>query len=59
LNILTIATHAIAFLAGGGVVFVYLHKHTTAAISAANSLAATVAQAKADLQTAKQLAKKA
>lgn len=51
--LLTIATHGLAFLAGGGAVFVYLHKHQTAAVAAANSLAADVAAAKAELTTLK------
>lgn len=49
----TIATHAIAFIAGAGGTFFYLHKHQTAAIAAANSLAADVASAKAELTALK------
>jgi hypothetical protein len=49
----TIVTHAIAFLAGGGGVFIYLHKHQTAAIAAATTLASTVADAKSALDAAK------
>jgi len=51
--LLTITSHAVAFLAGGGAVFVYLHKHQAAAVSMATNLANTVNQAKADLQKAK------
>jgi hypothetical protein len=43
---LTIITHVLAFLAGGGTVFIYLHKHQTQAIAAATSLAGTVAEVK-------------
>ena len=46
---MTIITHALAFLAGGGGVFVYLHKYQVAAVAAASSLAAEVAKVKADL----------
>ena len=49
----TILSHSVAALAGGGVVFVYLHKHQVAAIAAATNLAAAVDSAKADLQTVK------
>lgn len=55
---LTLATHSVAFLAGAGAVFVYLHKHQTAAIAAATNLAATVADAKVALSTAKAAATK-
>lgn len=51
--IFTIVTHAVAFLAGAGATFAYLHKHSTAAIAAANNLAAAVATAKADINTLK------
>jgi hypothetical protein len=50
---LTIITHALAFLAGGGVVFVYLHKNQTAAVAAATTLAAGVADVKAAVADAK------
>lgn len=50
---LTIITHALAFLAGGGCVFVYLHKNQTSAVAAATNLAAAVNTAKADLAEAK------
>jgi hypothetical protein len=53
--IFTIATHAIAFIAGAGGVFIYLHKHQTAAIAAANNLASAVTSAKADLAAAKKI----
>jgi len=48
---MTIITHVLAFLAGGGGVFVYLHKHQTAAVAAASSLAAEVAKVKAEIAT--------
>jgi hypothetical protein len=44
--LMTILSHAVAFLAGGGGVFVYLHKHQNAAISAATTLATVVADTK-------------
>jgi len=44
--ILTIATHAIAFICGAGATFLYLHKHTTAAINLSTQLAADAAKAK-------------
>jgi hypothetical protein len=48
--ILTIVTHALAFLAGGGVVFIYLHKHQLAAVNAASGLASAVDSAKTELK---------
>jgi hypothetical protein len=53
MTLLTIVSHAVAALAGGGTVFVYLHKHQAAAIAASANLAAAVDSAKADLQTVK------
>lgn len=50
---LTLATHAIAALFGGGLVFIYLHKHQTKAIAAANNLAVAVSDAKTVLAAAK------
>jgi hypothetical protein len=50
---ITIITHVLAFLAGGGGVFVYLHKHQTAAIAAASTLATGVADAKAAVDAVK------
>lgn len=44
--ILTIVSHVVAFLLGAGGVFVYLHKHATAAVAAATSLASDVAAVK-------------
>ena len=49
----TILSHSVAALAGGGVVFVYLHKHQAAAIAASQSLATAVNDAKADLKVVK------
>lgn len=48
---LLIVTHVLAFLFGAGTVFVLLHRHQTAAIAAATTLAADVAAAKAELQS--------
>jgi hypothetical protein len=48
--ILTIISHTVAFLAGGGVVFLYLHKHQLAAVNAASGLAAAVDSAKTELK---------
>lgn len=50
---MTIVTHALAFLAGAGGVFVYLHKHQTAAIAAATNLATALNSVKTDTQEAK------
>lgn len=49
---LTIITHVLAFLAGGGGVFMYLHKHQQAAVAAASALASEVAKVKADVAKA-------
>lgn len=53
MNLIAIASHAVAFLLGGGVVFVYLHKHQVAAIAAATRLAQDVADAKVALNVVK------
>ena len=58
MTLMTITTHVVAALAGGGAVFVYLHKHTTAAIAAAANLAAGVADAKTALNDAKSVVTK-
>lgn len=55
----SILSLAVAFIAGGGLVFIYLHKQQAAAIATANQLAADVASAKAELVAAKALAAKA
>ena len=53
MTLMTVLSHAVAALAGGGVVFVYLHKHQAAAIAASTNLAAAVDSAKADLKDVK------
>jgi hypothetical protein len=50
---MTIVTHLLAFLAGGGGVFIYLHKHQLAAVNAASGLASAVAEGKTLLTEAK------
>lgn len=57
--ILSIISHAVAAMIGGGGVFVYLHKHQTAAIAAATTLAADVAVAKSAAKQADTIAKDA
>jgi hypothetical protein len=48
----------VGVLLGALAVFVYLHKHTTAAVAAATNLALAVDGAKADLTAAKSAAQK-
>jgi hypothetical protein len=42
----TIVSHAVAFLFGAGGVFIYLHKHTVAAVNLSTKLASDVADVK-------------
>jgi hypothetical protein len=46
----TLATHGLAFLAGCGAYAAYVHKHTAAAIAASTTLAAAVADLKAEVK---------
>jgi hypothetical protein len=49
MNAFTIVSHAVAALLGAGGVFVYLHKHSSAATTLATSMSADLASAKAEL----------
>ena len=51
--IITILSHGLAFLTGAGGVFIYLHKHTAAAVNLATQLAADAAKAKAAVAAVK------
>jgi hypothetical protein len=49
--ILTIVTHVLAFLGGGGAVLAYVHKGHSAAVKAASdAAAAAIATVKADVK---------
>ena len=47
---LTIISHVVAFMLGGGSVFLLLHKHQLAAVNAASGLASAVDSAKTELK---------